>query len=349
MRNLIVFLSCLGVFLTGFSAEKLIYDAVIVGAGHSGTSMAIALKKKQINNIVVFDENEEGLEEPWLNYAVPSCVRAPEYVFRLEMQHLSSLRWFDAKYDRKDWTNFNSVPRTVWNEYLQWYRQTLDLPIINNTTLGAFSWDESHKFFIIPINTKGENKTVYAKNIIFTKGVRRQAYPNLDFQQLSGKTVAIQGNGWSAIEAVRTFLRQGAGEIHFYTKEENITQDDYDWFQYCPHVHLHFDDLVGSFEHLITINPTPPLLPALKNIEQHIAKWSDRIEKDEDCFMRCLSNPCEFVISDHYEFTGSAPYLSSIFYCIPSKPYSKFYSSSDIFILRRSIDSITHKITQKLE
>lgn len=42
------------------SSNDHIYDVVIVGAGQTGITLAFALKREKINNIILFDEQEEN-------------------------------------------------------------------------------------------------------------------------------------------------------------------------------------------------------------------------------------------------------------------------------------------------
>jgi hypothetical protein len=46
-----------------------VYDVVIVGGGQCGLTTAFGLKKDQVTNVLILDENEPGKEGPWVTYA----------------------------------------------------------------------------------------------------------------------------------------------------------------------------------------------------------------------------------------------------------------------------------------
>ena len=55
-----------------------VYDVVIVGGGQSGMGAALALRKERITNVLIIDENPEGLEGPWVTYARMITLRTPK-------------------------------------------------------------------------------------------------------------------------------------------------------------------------------------------------------------------------------------------------------------------------------
>ena len=46
-----------------------VYDVVIIGGGQCGVTTAFGLKKDQVTNVMILDENEPGKEGPWVTYA----------------------------------------------------------------------------------------------------------------------------------------------------------------------------------------------------------------------------------------------------------------------------------------
>ena len=45
------------------------------------------------------------------------------------------------------------IDREAWAEYLHWLRAVLDLPVKNETRVGAMRWDAANGCFLVPITT----------------------------------------------------------------------------------------------------------------------------------------------------------------------------------------------------
>jgi FAD-dependent urate hydroxylase len=244
---------------------ELIYDAVIIGGGQTGLALAFALRKEKINNVILFDENDEGLEGPWLTYGRMPNLRSPKHVIGPDcnVPSLTCQSWCEAKYGAETWASFANVPRKMWAEYLRWFRQTLKLPVVNNTKVGAISWDAENKCFILPVNTKGEEKTVYSRKIILATGFQgsgewtvpdtvknnlpphlyTSVYKNVDFENLRGKKVAVLGAGPCAFDAVTMCHQHGAEEIHLFIRREKLPNlHAFRWGEYSGFLN-HFPDL----------------------------------------------------------------------------------------------------------
>lgn len=55
-----------------------IHDVLIVGGGQSGIASAHALKRDQIDNVVVIDKAAYGREGPWVTFARMRTLRSPK-------------------------------------------------------------------------------------------------------------------------------------------------------------------------------------------------------------------------------------------------------------------------------
>src|SRR5262245_31701906 len=62
------------------SGGEPIYDVLIVGGGQGGLAVAFALMRERVRNLLVVDENPEGLAGPWLRFARMRTLRTPKYL-----------------------------------------------------------------------------------------------------------------------------------------------------------------------------------------------------------------------------------------------------------------------------
>ena len=118
---------------------KPVYDVLIVGAGQSGLAAGLALKRDGVTNLVLIDQSFVGQEGPWETYARMQTLRTPKFSVGLEggTNALSARAWFEARYGVEEWLKIERVPRTDWMDYLRWFRQVIELPIRNDTRVGA--------------------------------------------------------------------------------------------------------------------------------------------------------------------------------------------------------------------
>src|SRR6516162_5528411 len=112
-------------------------DVLIIGGGQSGLAIAFGLKRECINNIRIVDRNPRGLEGPWRRFARMTGLRTPKEVTGIDLgiPSLTARAWYEAKFGRQAWERLNKIPPKLWREYLDWYRDALQLPVENETEL----------------------------------------------------------------------------------------------------------------------------------------------------------------------------------------------------------------------
>ncbi len=242
-----------------------IYDVVIVGGGQTGMTIAFALRKEKVTNVAIFDENPEGREGPWLTYAHMPCLRTPKCATGPDcnIPSLTCEEWFEAKYGLDTWCQCQHVPRTIWAEYLKWFRKTLNLSVINGTRVGALEWDAQENCFIVPIQSRGNQDRVYARKVVLATGLQgsggwavpsfisntlpktfySSAYEDVNFAHLRGKRIAILGAGATAFDNALICHEHGAEEIHIFSKRSELANvDSSGWAEYVGFL-KHFSDL----------------------------------------------------------------------------------------------------------
>lgn len=221
-----------------------IYDAVIVGGGQSGLGTAFGLLREKISNILVIDENNEGLEGPWKTYARMMTLRTPKHLTAIDLgiPSLTFRAWWEAQFGQESWEEMDKIPRDQWMNYLQWYRNILNLPVINKVKLKLIEPTKEgiHKLHIDGQGTQ-ENPLLTRKVILatgiqgggewhippmITENLPRHLYAHtsekIDFSALKGKKVAILGGGASAFDNTHFALSEGVREAHVFIRRKEI-------------------------------------------------------------------------------------------------------------------------------
>ena len=142
------------------------YDVVIVGAGQSGLAAAYGLIREQVKNILVVDRRPAGTEGPWKTYARMMTLRTPKTVSGLDFGNpsLTPRAWFEAQWGVDAWVNLDKMPRDIWQDYLDWYRRVLALPVENNVDVTGFSLDGD----LVAVETANDNARLARKVILCT-------------------------------------------------------------------------------------------------------------------------------------------------------------------------------------
>ncbi|MTT31134.1 SidA/IucD/PvdA family monooxygenase [Terrilactibacillus sp. BCM23-1] len=221
-----------------------VYDVIIVGGGQSGLGTAFGLLRERISNILVIDENKEGLEGPWETYARMVTLRTPKQLTSIDqgIPSLTFRSWWEAQAGVEGWEAIDKIPRGDWMNYLRWYRQVLGLPVINEVKLKLIEPTEEgiHRLHIggpgAPSNTLLARKVVLATGIqgggewhvpaLISEKCPRHLYAHtseaIDFEALKGKKVAVLGGGASAFDNANFALTEGAAEAHVFVRRKEM-------------------------------------------------------------------------------------------------------------------------------
>ena len=114
-----------------------ITDVLIVGADMCGLAAAFALRRLGVSNLRHVDRRPEGGEGPWLTYARMETLRSPKHLTGpvLGIAGLTFRAWWEAQ--GRDWEALGRIPRTVWMEYLDWYRRVTGARVENEVDVAA--------------------------------------------------------------------------------------------------------------------------------------------------------------------------------------------------------------------
>lgn len=225
-------------------AEGHVYDVVVVGGGQSGLGIAFGLLRERVSNILVIDENPQGLEGPWETYARMMTLRTPKHLTSIDLgiPSLTFRSWWEAQHGAEGWNAIDKIPRGDWMDYLRWYRQVLNLPVLNEVKLKLIEpMDERiHRLHIEGAGAPSD--TLLARKVVLATGIqgggewhvppiiaerlpsRRYAHTSrsIDFDPLKGKKVAILGGGASAFDNANYALTQGVAEVHVFVRRKEL-------------------------------------------------------------------------------------------------------------------------------
>ncbi|MEN1985199.1 NAD(P)/FAD-dependent oxidoreductase [Paenibacillus hubeiensis] len=221
-----------------------VYDVIIVGGGQSGLGAAFGLLKERISNILVIDENEAGSEGPWESYARMVTLRTPKHLTSIDLgiPSLTFRAWWEAQAGRDGWDGMDKIPRGAWMNYLRWYRQVLNLPVLNEVKLRLIEPlpDGIHQLHVEGAGADAE--VLLARKVVLATGIQggggwhvppmiadslpkeRYAHTSeaIDFERLRGKRIAILGGGASAFDNAAHALAAGVAEAHVFVRREQL-------------------------------------------------------------------------------------------------------------------------------
>ena len=242
-----------------------IHDVVIVGGGQGGLAAAFGLLRERVKNVLVIDENAEGMAGPWLRFARMRTLRTPKYLTGpdLGIPSLTPRAWYEARHGASSWDQLSFLPKELWAEYLIWYRTTLNIPVEFDTRVGPLRFSEADAAFEVPCTRDGREFLRHARRVVLATGIEgsgdwhvprmiAEALPasryahtrwDIDFQALRDKRVAVLGAGASAFDNAATALEHGAREVRLYFRRERLVDvNPYRWAEFVGFL-AHLGDL----------------------------------------------------------------------------------------------------------
>ncbi|WP_174802263.1 NAD(P)-binding domain-containing protein [Martelella limonii] len=217
------------------------YDVIIVGAGMFGLSAAGSLMFKGIRNIKLLDRASAGKEGPWVTFARMLTLRSKKDLpgSPFGIPSLTFRSWYVAAFGEAAWETLYKIPNAVWQDYLIWIRNVLELPVDNDCDVVGIAPYADHVAL-----TTADGRVIRAKRIVIATGrpgaggfnlpagVSEDLWPDLaahtsemiDFGRLKGKSVAVIGAGSSAWDNAATALETGAGRVEMFCRRKALPQ-----------------------------------------------------------------------------------------------------------------------------
>jgi FAD-dependent urate hydroxylase len=219
-----------------------VLDVLIVGGGQSGLATAFGLKRECVTNIKIVDRNPRGFEGPWRRFARMAGLRTSKDVWGIDfgIPSLTARSWYEAKYGRRAWDKIERFPADVWREYLDWFRDVLQLPVENDTEVTLIEPDGD--VFVAHLRQNDRIARVHARHIVLATGMdgsgrwrapealvaglssHRYAHSvdPIDFAGLSGKRVGVLGASASAFDNAAMALEAGAAKVDLCFRRAEI-------------------------------------------------------------------------------------------------------------------------------
>ncbi|MET0790323.1 MAG: NAD(P)/FAD-dependent oxidoreductase [Polyangiaceae bacterium] len=279
------------------SSGAAIYDVVIVGAGQSGLTAAFGLARERVGNVLVVDRNPLDRAGPWLNFARMRTLRTPKYLTGpdLGIPSLTPRAYYEAQFGDGSWESLGLIPKELWASYLSWFRETLRIPVQPETSVGALSYDEKERCFVLPCSSPAGQRTVLARRVVLATGIDGsgewripsavsahlppEVYAHtrdaIDFEALRGKRVAVLGAGASGFDNAATALDGGAAEVHLlFRRQKLVNVNAYRWAEFVGFLKHHADlpdaDKWRFILQLLRMGQLPPA-DTLARAQQHAA------------------------------------------------------------------------------
>lgn len=214
------------------------HNVAIVGGGQTGCAFAFALRRAGVGGVTVLDAAEgEAQAGVWLTRARMQKLRTPKNLAgpELSVPQLGFQAWFEARHGADAYAAIDRIPRTVWADYLAWYRHFLDIPVRYGTRLERIEPAGDH--LRLHLRVDGAARIETARKVILGNGVaagggaflppalrglpaslRAHTADAIDPATLRGKTVAVVGGAASAFDAAGVALEAGAREVHLFAR-----------------------------------------------------------------------------------------------------------------------------------
>ena len=148
----------------------------------------------------------------------------------LGIPSLTPRAWYEARFGRRAWERIQKFTPEVWRDYLDWYRDVLELPVEND--IEVTSIEPAGDLLLARLRRKGRIECVHARKIVLATGfdgsggwrappalvadlpTERYAHStdDIDFDRLAGKRVGVLGVGASALDNAASALEAGAAK-----------------------------------------------------------------------------------------------------------------------------------------
>jgi cation diffusion facilitator CzcD-associated flavoprotein CzcO len=217
------------------------YNVVVVGAGHSGTSLTYWLSRRGIDKVLTIDQAEPGHAGIWRDIGRMNQLNTSKTLAGPARDHaaLSFRAWYETLHGTAAFDALDRIPRLAWADYLEWFRQTTGIQVQYRTRL--LDIEPVGELLRLHVETQGAVRTVTTRKIVLANGYLGAGGTNVpDFIQklpsrlwshtgtpfplapLAGKVVGVVGAGASAFDAAGAALEAGAAEVHLFSRKGYI-------------------------------------------------------------------------------------------------------------------------------
>ncbi|MBS1097001.1 NAD(P)/FAD-dependent oxidoreductase [Gluconobacter sphaericus] len=270
-----------------------VHDVIVIGGGMAGLTASGTLRRYGVLNHVVYDMAPKDREGPWVTYARMDTLRSPKTLTGpcLGIPVLTFRAWYEHRFGVQAWETLGLIPRTMWMEYLVWFRDVLELPVENGVLVQKIDTAD-HGLLRLNILRNGKAEEVLTRKVVLATGrdglggaympdvirtlpehLRAHSADMIDFAALKGKRVVVIGAGASAMDNAATALEQGAAQVDVLIRRGDIprinkftgigSQGVVQGFVNLP------DEWKWRFLDATLSAQTPPPRPSVLRVSQH--------------------------------------------------------------------------------
>ena len=223
--------------------EGIDHNVVVVGGGQSGSTIAFALRRAGVGEVLVIDAAKDGSAAGvWLTSARMQKLRTPKNLTgpELGLPGLSFQAWYEARHGAAAYDALDRIARLDWAAYLEWHREILGISVRYGTHLVRIEPVAGH--FRVHLEQGGRTIVETTRKVILANGFGGSGGPyvpdvltrnlpkdlyahtseRIDFAALRGKSIAVLGSAASAFDAAAVALENGAAEIHLFARRDRI-------------------------------------------------------------------------------------------------------------------------------
>jgi len=258
-----------------------VHNVFIVGAGHSGAGAWWGLRLNGVDRVAIVDARERGQAGVWAHYDRMESLRTPKDLTGPDwgLPSLTFRAYCTERFGEAYWNGLRRTMRRDYADYMEWYRETLQIPIQYRTSLVGLE-PEGDLFRLACTGPNGP-EVAYARTVILATGYAtdgepfvpaylraldparcRHAAEDLRFGDLKGRRVGILGHGAGAFDCAGMALAAGAASVDLcFRRKEIPTVNPYRWFEFPGfqgHYHELDDAMRLKFERFLAQRDQPP-------------------------------------------------------------------------------------------
>lgn len=264
-------------------ADLAVLDAVVVGAGMNGIAAAGALIHRGIANIALLEARPPGQEGPWMTTARMDTLRSPKHLPGpcFGLPSLTFRAWHEDRFGAEAWEALYKIPNALWQDYLSWLQQVLDLPVRHGVRVTSITPEDG--LLRLAVETPDGPRALLARHVVMATGragaggltwpgfvpqslvpdLAIQACEPLDFAPLVGKSLAVIGAGASAWDNAATALERGAASATLYVRARSLPQVNKGRGSTGPHYFHGWDALTPAqrwelMAYMLDVRSPPP-------------------------------------------------------------------------------------------
>jgi FAD-dependent urate hydroxylase len=219
-----------------------VHDVLIVGGGFYGIGLAWGLIRSKVTNILVVDAAPQGRAGTWMTFARMKTLRTAKELTGIEfgIPSVSVRAYWEARFGHASWEALDRIPRQEWFQYLEWYRNILDIPVQNNTKVVSIDGDA--ELARVSVERNGVLETILTRRVILATGLLgsggarvpadivkslpddRWAHSTdeIDFTRWRDADIGVLGAGASAFDNAITALENGAANASLFCRRPEL-------------------------------------------------------------------------------------------------------------------------------